>query len=240
MYYDLHIHSALSPCADDSMTIHNIFNMAYIKGLDLIAICDHNSLKQQHHLSQLIENEILKGHLDFVHGVELQSQEEIHLLAYFSKGTDLVLIQNWLDAHLVKKENDTNYYGHQYILDEQDQIVGEEKYSLLQSLDLDIYEIIEAVHAWQGVVVLAHVLAKRYGIVEVYNGIPQDLDYDGLEVSCPQEYRALKKRVPDLKDCLILMNSDAHRLEDISEPVYQIEREVWEQLWRNRTCRKSQ
>ena len=37
MYYDLHIHSALSPCSDDTMTIYNIFHMAYIKGLDLIA-----------------------------------------------------------------------------------------------------------------------------------------------------------------------------------------------------------
>ena len=38
MYYDLHIHSALSPCGDDTMTINNIFNMSYIKGLELIAI----------------------------------------------------------------------------------------------------------------------------------------------------------------------------------------------------------
>ena len=47
MYYDLHIHSALSPCSDDSMTIHNIINMSLLKGLDLIAITDHNSLLQQ-------------------------------------------------------------------------------------------------------------------------------------------------------------------------------------------------
>ena len=54
MYYDLHIHSALSPCGDDLMTINNIFNMAYIKGLDLIAITDHNSLKQQYYLEKII------------------------------------------------------------------------------------------------------------------------------------------------------------------------------------------
>ncbi|WRK54040.1 PHP domain-containing protein [Coprobacillaceae bacterium CR2/5/TPMF4] len=63
MYYDLHIHSALSPCGDDLMTINNIFNMAYIKGLDLIAITDHNSLKQQHYLSKIIEHDVLKGKL---------------------------------------------------------------------------------------------------------------------------------------------------------------------------------
>ena len=45
MHYDLHIHSCLSPCADDSMTPHNICNMAKIKGLDLIAVTDHNSMR---------------------------------------------------------------------------------------------------------------------------------------------------------------------------------------------------
>ena len=85
MYYDLHIHSALSPCSDDTMTIHNIFNMAYIKGLDLIAITDHNSLKQQYYLEKVIQSPILEGKINFIHGVELQSIENIHMLAYFQR-----------------------------------------------------------------------------------------------------------------------------------------------------------
>ena len=40
---DLHIHSALSPCADDDMTPNNIVNMAMLKKLDAISITDHNS-----------------------------------------------------------------------------------------------------------------------------------------------------------------------------------------------------
>ncbi|NTV91592.1 MAG: PHP domain-containing protein, partial [Clostridiales bacterium] len=40
---DLHVHSALSPCADDEMTPNNIVNMAALKGLDFIALTDHNS-----------------------------------------------------------------------------------------------------------------------------------------------------------------------------------------------------
>ena len=66
MYYDLHIHSALSPCGDDTMTINNIFNMSYIKGLELIAITDHNSLKQQNYLEEIINHEILKGKIDYI------------------------------------------------------------------------------------------------------------------------------------------------------------------------------
>ncbi len=39
---DLHIHTALSPCGDEDMTPNNIVNMALLKGLDMIAITDHN------------------------------------------------------------------------------------------------------------------------------------------------------------------------------------------------------
>ena len=195
MYYDLHIHSALSPCSDDTMTIHNIFNMAYIKGLDLIAITDHNSLKQQYYLEKVIQSPILEGKINFIHGVELQSIENIHMLAYFQRGTDLKPIQQWIEQHLIKQENDRQYYGHQYIFDVNDEIEDEEQYLLLNSLRLNIYEIVEAIHRFQGIIILAHVLAQKYGIYEVYHGIPEDLDYDGIEVTCLKEYHDFKKSV---------------------------------------------
>ncbi|HOT21679.1 MAG TPA: PHP domain-containing protein, partial [Sedimentibacter sp.] len=42
-YYDLHIHSDLSPCSACDMTPNNIINMSLIKGLDIISVTDHNS-----------------------------------------------------------------------------------------------------------------------------------------------------------------------------------------------------
>ena len=43
LFYDLHIHSCLSPCGDDDMTPANLTGMAAVKGLDVIALTDHNS-----------------------------------------------------------------------------------------------------------------------------------------------------------------------------------------------------
>ena len=42
-YYDLHIHSCLSPCGDMDMTPNNLVNMAKLLGLDVIALTDHNT-----------------------------------------------------------------------------------------------------------------------------------------------------------------------------------------------------
>lgn len=171
MYYDLHIHSALSPCGDDTMTINNIFNMAYIKGLELIAITDHNSLKQQYYLEEIINHDILKGKIDYVHGVELQSIEKIHILAYFCKNTNLKPIQEWIDKHLIKIPNQSDYYGNQYIFNANDEIIETENNLLISSLDMDVYKIINQIHAFNGIAILAHVMAKKYGIYEVYHGI---------------------------------------------------------------------
>lgn len=238
MYYDLHIHSALSPCGDDTMTINNIFHMAYIKGLDFIAITDHNSLKQQHHLKHLIETDLLKGKIDFVYGVELQTQENIHVLAYFQKDTKLLPIQEWIDNHLYKVENNPDYYGHQYVCNISDEFVDEEKYLLIQSLNLNIYEVVESIHRFGGVVILAHVMAKRFGIYEVYQGIPNDLNYDGIEVESIKQYQDLKKLCPTIDDEFVFINSDAHRLEDINEPVYQMDKDKFHSLWRKHLCKK--
>ena len=43
LYYDLHMHSCLSPCADDDMTPMNMAGMGMLKGLSVMALTDHNS-----------------------------------------------------------------------------------------------------------------------------------------------------------------------------------------------------
>ncbi|MFR6100433.1 MAG: PHP domain-containing protein [Longibaculum sp.] len=113
MFYDLHIHSALSPCSDDDMTLNNIVNMACLKELDLIAITDHNSVKQLYHLADVAQDKIR-----FIYGVEIQSREEIHVLAYFLDKQLLDTFQAFLDCYLIEEPNDEYYFGHQYIFNE--------------------------------------------------------------------------------------------------------------------------
>ena len=55
-YYDLHLHSCLSPCGDDDMTPANIAGMAAVIGLDVIAVTDHNSCKNCGAVMKAAEN----------------------------------------------------------------------------------------------------------------------------------------------------------------------------------------
>ena len=80
IFYDFHIHSALSPCADDDMTPNNIVNMAVLKGLDVIALTDHNSCGNCRSVMEVGKE---KGLL-VIPGMELCTSEECHVLCLFS------------------------------------------------------------------------------------------------------------------------------------------------------------
>ena len=232
MYYDLHIHSALSPCGDNTMTINNIVNMAYIKGLDLIAITDHNSMKNLRYLDEVCCKDVVLNKIDYLYGVEIQSKEEIHILAYFKKKTDLKPIQDWLDVHLNKVILNKEYYGEQLIFNQDDEIIDDEKYLLIESLDIGIEEIIKQIHDFKGICVLAHVLAKKYGCYQYYQDIPEFLDYDAIEVTSLRQIDEVKSLCHHTQNCIFFINSDAHNLELINEPDYQIDSKVLDKLWR--------
>lgn len=229
MFYDLHIHSALSPCSDDDMTLNNIVNMACLKGLDLIAITDHNSVRQLKYL-----DEVAKDKIDYIYGVEIQSREEVHILGYFLKNSDLNKLQSFLDQYLIVEPNDPHYFGHQYLFNNQDQIIDEENRLLIKSLDLSIKDVIEYIHELGGIAVLAHVMNERFSIMHVYMRIDESLDFDGLEITNLQQKSELIERYPFLENTIWFINSDAHRLDMISETIHSIDKDTFYGLWRKR------
>ena len=79
LYYDLHIHSCLSPCGDNDMTPANIVGMAAVKGLDVIAVTDHNSCKNcEAAMAAGEEYGVL-----VVPGMEICTAEEVHAVCLF-------------------------------------------------------------------------------------------------------------------------------------------------------------
>lgn len=197
------------------MTIHNIINMSLLKGLDLIAVTDHNSVRQQSCFRKVAE-----GKIKILVGVEIQSQDGVHILGYFDENANLDEIQDYLDAHLIVKENNPDYYGQQLILNEQDEVVDFEPRLLISSLDRSCREVINDIHDLKGRAILAHVY-RKYGYVDRYGYLDMNLPFDGVEV-LPSHTQSLLTDYPKMKERLILSNSDAHQLGMISEPEQQI------------------
>ena len=96
VYYDLHIHSALSPCGDDDMTPNNIVNMAKLSGLDIIAVTDHNSVGNC--ASALAVGKEVG--LTVLCGMELETSEEVHMLSLFPSIEKAEEMEKILKSHL--------------------------------------------------------------------------------------------------------------------------------------------
>lgn len=225
--YDLHLHSALSPCSDDDMTPNNIVNMAILNDLDFIAISDHNSLVQQQSIKK-----VAQGKIKILYGVEIQSKEEVHILAYFYKESQIDSMQEYLDQYLMVRDLDVNYFGHQYIMNERDEIVGEEKRLLLNSIDRGIEEIEYKIHELGGFMVLAHVRDRSNGIITQLGFIPLTLKYDGIEVKDEIQRKEVMAMHPWIKARVIwLYQSDAHTLGDIAKNAKAVEESEISLLW---------
>lgn len=214
---DLHIHTVLSPCGDLEMSPSAIVERALARGLDMIAISDHNTTRQVK-VTQKIGRE--KG-LFVLGGVEITSQEEAHCLAYFDTDEQLDEIQAFLDAHLPPIPNDEDRFGYQLMVDENDEIVGEEEYHLLNAIDVDIDGIYEEVHRIGGLFVPAHINKAATSLTSQLGFVPPDLKADGLEINRRITREEMLKKFAYLKRFNFITDSDAHFIENIGD-VYNV------------------
>lgn len=228
MFYDMHIHSALSPCAMDDMSCNNIVNMALLKGLELISVTDHNSMSQQ----RMMAETALKAGLRYICGAEVQTREEVHVLCYFTEIEKAEAFGTWIISVRQHFPNNPHFFGNQYLFNADDEVIGHEEDCLIFSLEASLEEVIDAIHRFSGKAVLAHIIERKNGVMSQLGFIPKDLPFDGLEVTRPEQIDKVLKLHPWIKDPIFFMNSDAHTLIDISEAEHNIEETTWNKFWR--------
>ncbi|OPL09633.1 MAG: hypothetical protein AVO33_06375 [delta proteobacterium ML8_F1] len=206
LYYDLHIHSALSPCGDESMTPNNIVNMALLKGLDLISVTDHNHIGNSRSTAALAR---ARGLL-FLPGIEIHTLEDIHILCYFETLESLEAFFKTLDSSLCTIPHDRERFGTQLLLGEGDEILSEYPYGLLFPVSIKLSTLVQRAAAFGGLSVPAHVHRKSYGIISQLGFLPEGMSFAALENP--------ESDLPT--DLTILRNSDAHFLGNISERIH--------------------
>lgn len=209
LFYDLHIHSCLSPCGSDEMTPNNIVNMAFLKGLNIISITDHNTGKNNDAIK------ILADQLDIllIPGMEVQTKEEVHILCYFPHMEALNAFEFELDQYRVQMSNRPDRFGNQWVLNTEDILIEEYPWALILSLNLSVEQLKTLVERFDGVIVPAHVNKSSNSMLSNLGFIPDDLDLNYVEIF-------MNAPVPEsiLDDYKVLINSDAHSLGQISEP----------------------
>ncbi len=207
--YDLHLHSALSPCADDDMTPVNIVATASALGIDIVAIADHNAIANVEAAMEIGE---ALG-VTVVPAFELQTNEDLHLLCLLPTLEKLREFYGAISFTTLKNREDI--FGRQLIVNSDDEIVGKEDRLLLTGANISEHEAQELIKEYGGVCVPAHVDRDSFGMIAVLGDIPSY--YKAVEYSCDGE------NAPNLKEVFILHSSDAHTLDSIGRGTHFLE-----------------
>jgi PHP family Zn ribbon phosphoesterase len=207
---DLHIHSCLSPCGDWAMSPKKIIQKSREVGLDVIAICDHNSAEN----AGAAMREGNKRDLLVLPGMEICSREEVHILALFDELEPALEMQAYVYANL-PGENNSKVFGYQVIANENDEVIGENPRLLIGATRLSLHDIVAKTHSLGGLNISCHVDRPSYGIINQLGFIPADLKLDGLEVSYRIKLEEAAQTIPAIGDFSCVTASDAHYLDDI-------------------------
>lgn len=208
---DLHIHSALSPCAENEMTPCAIAQRARAAGLALIAVCDHNASGN----AAACAAAGAECGLSVIPGMEVQTREEVHLLCLFSSLSALERWQTTVDAGLPTTDNRPEHFGEQLLFDRHDGLIGRERRLLLTSTALTVEQVFAGVAALGGLCIPAHIDRPSFSLLGNLGLIPPGIDCCAVEISRRADPAAVRRRFPDTAALPYLIASDAHRLCDI-------------------------
>ena len=211
-YYDLHIHSCLSPCGDDDSTPYNIAGMAKISGLDIVALTDHNTAKNCPAFFKACEQ---YGIIPIA-GMELTTSEDIHAVCLFESLEDALSFDEYVDKHRMKIKNREDIFGRQLILGEDDQFLGKEEFLLSNATDISIEDAAKLVASFGGVCYPAHIDRDANGIIAVLGTFPTPSDFSIYELR-DRENRERYEELYSLSQKTAIFSSDAHYLTDISD-----------------------
>ena len=245
---DLHLHSCLSPCGSLESSPAVIAKTAKARGLDLIALTDHNSSLNCPAFAENCQREGIAA----LFGMEVTSAEEAHCLCLFAKLENAITFGEIITKRLIAVTNDPEQWGDQIVVNADEEIEAEVDLLLVNATTIPLDELAILVHGNGGLFIPAHVDRAAFSLMSQLGFVPSG-DYDALEI-----YRAttnlrtirLKPRilaigspewlasqlppeaqtstVADITLPSLICNSDAHYPEDIGKRCFT--------FWSNQTA----
>ena len=219
LFYDLHLHSCLSPCGDNDMSPYNLVNMAKLLGYDIIALTDHNSAEN---CASAVKTGEEIG-LTVVPGMELCTSEEIHNVCLFPTVEKAMEFSRFIKTTMPPVKNKEEIFGEQLIMDTQDGILGKEEILLTLASSVSIDELPDLVKEYAGVCYPAHIDRESYSVISALGDFPSTLKVGAFELTPTADESKWRESYPALKDKLLIRSSDAHYLQNMREAEFTVE-----------------
>ena len=210
--YDFHVHSCLSPCGDADNTPNNIAGMAYLNGINIMALTDHNTSRN---CPAFFAAARRYGVIP-VAGMELTTSEDIHAVCLFERLEDALAFNDEVDTRRVRIKNREDIFGEQLVLDENDNVVGREEDLLINATTIALDEAPILAAKYGGICYPAHIDKQANGAIEILGDFPH---YAGFRIAEMHDREKIQTYVETygLQGMRIMVSSDSHYLHQLRE-----------------------
>jgi hypothetical protein len=208
---DLHVHTALSPCAAAEMKPPAILLAAERRGVRVLGVVDHSTAGNAWAVMEAapaFEVRVLVG-------LEVESAEGVHILALFDSAEAAMAMDAVVSEHLPQRPNRAEVFGEQHLLDALGDVIGEDPRLLSAAVDLSVEEIAALTAGRGGLSLPAHIDRRANGLLPTLGFIPPGLHADLWELSRHMGPRTAREQWPELETRALLNGSDAHFIDDI-------------------------
>lgn len=210
--YDFHVHSCLSPCGDADNTPNNLAGMAFLNGVRIMALTDHNSSRNCPAFFEAAERYKIVP----IAGMELTTSEDIHAVCLFETLEGALGFNDEVDARRVRVRNRAEIFGEQLILDGEDNVVGMEEDLLINATTISLDEAPQIASAYGGICYPAHIDRPANGAIEILGDFPHYVGFRLAELN-DKGNRDEYVRTYGLEGIRLLCGSDAHYLDQLRE-----------------------
>jgi PHP family Zn ribbon phosphoesterase len=215
---DLHIHSCTSPCAGLDMSPQRIVDAATRNSLTMIALTDHNTAAHTELLFRLCP----EG-LHPLAGMEITTQEEVHVLALFDRPEAALDLEKELYLGTERVYHDPALYGDQPVVDEDETIVRMLRGFLGTPTRFPFADIGREIRDRGGIFIPAHIDRPFCSVTSQLGFLPQG-EYDAVEVIAGVANGGRPRNPPE-SEFTEICASDAHHLPDVGRRVIEFEAE---------------
>ena len=199
------------------MTPPEIVRAAMLKGLAMIAVCDHNSAG-----NAAATQEAAGGDIAVIAGIELTTVEEVHVLGLFASAEAASAAADEVRAVLPPATDADRRFGEQRLFSARGEIIGLESKMLGAATSFRLSESVGLIRRHDGLVVAAHINRPSFSVLSQLGMFPEDVRFDAIEVFPVLRGTACRTptaetREPDWPRLPVLHSSDGHFLSDIGK-----------------------
>lgn len=187
-----------------------IVREAVSKGIQLIAVTDHNATAN----IQAVQTAAIGTGLFVLPGMELQTSEEVHVLCLFDTLAQTEEWQKMVDLALPNMENRPDFFGEQFVVDDQGEFIRRETRLLSVSVNMSLEEAWQRVNSLGGLFIPAHVNRTAFSLIANLGFVPTGIPIEALEITRHLSPAEAVKRFPMIAGYPLIQNGDVHRLDE--------------------------